>query len=445
MAMKKLSIWTVTGVGLLIVGLALPWGSVSDAGPTLPWIIYLQLLFATGFLALALMSVAMVLALRLPRIESWVGGLDQCYRLHRLSAEWGVGLGLTHYLVKVGAKALRKEGLLVKPQGFDSGIPELFSTWHDVAKLLGELGLYASLALVAVALIRAIPYHLFARLHRILPLLYLGFVLHGVVFLPLSYWKNLSGAVFVICVVAGLVATGLSLSGRIGRNRQVQGRVAEVTSLGKGVQEVQIDLGPAWPGHQAGQFALFTFDTREGAHPFTIASAWEGENARQRRIRVAIKALGDYTSTLPDTLAAEAPVRVEGPYGSFSFDQGKGRQIWIAGGIGLTPFVARLEHLVASTAEHEPVDLFYSARRVSPETLARLSAIASAGAVRLHVIDTEQEAPLNAKQVVEMIPDWKASSIWFCGPLKFGDALEKSFVSMGLPKGQFHREAFDFR
>jgi predicted ferric reductase len=37
------------------------------------------------------------------------------------------------------------------------------------------------------------------------------------------------------------------------------------------------------------------------------------------------------------------------------------------------------------------------------------------------------------------------SSIWFCGPLKFGDALEKSFVSMGLPKGQFHREAFDFR
>ena len=50
MAMKKLSIWTVTGVGLLVVGLAFPWGAVSDAGATLPWIIYLQLLFATGFL-----------------------------------------------------------------------------------------------------------------------------------------------------------------------------------------------------------------------------------------------------------------------------------------------------------------------------------------------------------------------------------------------------------
>jgi predicted ferric reductase len=441
----KLNIWTVTGVGLLVVGLAFPWRAVSDAGPTLPWIIYLQILFATGFLSLVLMSVAMVLALRHPRIESWVGGLDQCYRLHRLTGQLGVGLGLTHYLVKLGAKTLRQEGLLVRPKGFESGIPELFATWHDVAKLAGEWGLYAALVLVAVALVRAIPYHLFARLHRILPLLYLGFVLHAVVFLPLSYWKNLTGALFVICVVAGLVACGLSLSGRIGRNRQVQGRVADVTPLGHDVQEVQIDLGPAWPGHKAGQFALFTFDTSEGAHPFTIASAWREENARQGRIRVAIKALGDYTSTLPDTLSTGAPVRVEGPYGNFRFDQGKGRQVWIAGGIGLTPFVARLEHLVASTAEHEPVDLFYSARRVSPETLARLSAIASAGAVRLHVIDTEQEAPLNAKQVVEMIPDWKASSIWFCGPLKFGDALEKSFASMGLPKGQFHREAFDFR
>lgn len=178
---------------------------------------------------------------------------------------------------------------------------------------------------------------------------------------------------------------------------------------------------------------------------FQLASAWQEENARQGRIRIAIKALGDYTSTLTATLEAGAPVRVEGPYGNFSFDQGKGRQVWIAGGIGLTPFVARLEHRAADTAEHEPVDLFYSTRRVSADILARLSAIADGGAVRLHVIDTEQEAPLNAAQVMEMIPDWKASSIWFCGPLKFGDALEKSFASMGLPKGQFHCEAFDFR
>lgn len=434
-------IWWVLLFGGLAVVSALPFGALGQAGPALPWAIYLQLLFATGFLSLLLMSVAMILALRLPWIEDRVGGLDQAYRLHRQTGQWGVGLGLAHYLIKLGSKELRKDGLLVKPKGFDSGIPELFDPLHDVAKLAGEWGLYAALALIAIALIRAIPYRVFVRWHRILPVLYLGFVLHGLVFMPLSYWTSPASGVIVILSLAGLAAAGLSLSGQIGRRRQVQGRIAQVTPLGNRVLEVLIDLGPGWPGHRAGQFALVTFDTAEGAHPFTLASAWGGDG----RVRLAIKALGDYTATLPDTLCEGDPVRLEGPYGRFVFNEGIGRQIWIAGGIGVTPFVARLEHRAAMTESAEPVDLFYSTQGVSADVLARLRGMAEAGAVRLHVIDTGHDGLLDAPEIMDKVPDWANASLWFCGPAGFGDALERGFTDAGLPRDRFHREAFDFR
>ena len=65
-----------------------------------------------------------------------------------------------------------------------------------------------------------------------------------------------------------------------------------------------------------GTVRLVRFDRREGAHPYTIASAPRPDGA----IRFEIKALGDYTSRLPGALRVGQPVEVEGPYGCFQLD-----------------------------------------------------------------------------------------------------------------------------
>ena len=57
-----------------------------------------------------------------------------------------------------------------------------------------------------------------------------------------------------------------------------------------GVLEVTLRPAAGWPGHRAGQFVLVDFGHRfEGAHPFTVASAW---SAAQGTVILAIKALG---------------------------------------------------------------------------------------------------------------------------------------------------------
>ena len=68
-------------------------------------------------------------------------------------------------------------------------------------------------------------------------------------------------------------------------------------------------------------------------------SAWDPKNPM---VQFITKALGDHTSTLHERLKPGMPVTVEGPYGCFTFDDTPPRQIWVGGGIGITPFIARL-------------------------------------------------------------------------------------------------------
>jgi len=405
-----------------------------------PWEFYVALLHGSGYLSATLMSVAMLLALRGPRLEALVGGLDQLYRVHRQVALLAIGLGATHYALKLASKALRRSGLLAKPEDAKSLALQIFESWRPIAKDFAEWGLYVALALVAVALLRRIPYRYFARLHRLMPILFLLFVVHSVVFMPSPFWTAIAGPLAALLMLGGTVAAILSLSGWIGARRRTLGEVSEVRPIGLGVLEVHARLR-GWKGHQSGQFALVTFDPREGAHPFTIASAWQGDG----QVRFGIKSLGDYTRTLPSRLRAGDPVIVEGPYGRFDFVAAQARQIWIAGGIGLTPFVARLEALASAGGKPPPIDLFYCTRQVDADIVARLSAGAAAAGVCLHVIDSSRGDSLSVERLLADVPAWAEASIWFCGPTAFGLAIRAGLTARGLAPGAFHQEAFEFR
>ena len=89
----------------------------------------------------------------------------------------------------------------------------------------------------------------------------------------------------------GSVAAILVLLRRVGAGRQVQGSIASLTYYPElRVLEGEVSVPEGWPGHRAGQFAFATSDTAEGAHPYTIASAW---NDAERRITFITKELGN--------------------------------------------------------------------------------------------------------------------------------------------------------
>ena len=135
---------------------------------------------------------------------------------------------------------------------------------------------------------------------------------------------------------------------------------------------------------------------------------------------------------------------VEGPYGCFSFAGGKARQVWVAGGIGVTPFIARMQALVQAP-DGRPVDLFYCTSAPDEGFIGKLRQLAGEAGVALHVLVSPRDGRLDAAGIAAAVPDWQAADFWFCGPAAFGESLREAFCARGLAADGFHQELFEMR
>lgn len=408
----------------------------------------------TGVLAISAMSVAMLLALRPRWPERWMGGLDKMYRLHKWLGVTALAVSLVHWLWAQGPKWAVGWGLLERPvrgarPAIDNPVQALLASQRGTAEDLGEWAFYAVVLLIALALIRSFPYRWFYKTHRLLAVCYLVLAFHAVVLIDFAAWTTPLGVAMVLLLAGGTYSAGVVLLRRVGVGRQVNGKIAEQTYYpGVKALETVIDVPLAWPGHQAGQFAFAMSDPTEGAHPYTIASGW---NANRPSITFITKELGDHTSRLRERLRPGQLVRVEGPYGCFTFDDDCTRQIWVGGGIGITPFIARLKQMgVHCGAQNWPAgqtaDLFHSTRDVDQVALAKLARDARAAKVRLHVLTSARDGRLTGARIREAVPEWREASIWFCGPIGFGAALRKDFAAQGFRvEERFYQELYEIR
>lgn len=435
-------------IGLLL-GLTLLWiwadaAALAAAQGLFPW--RNLLVQYTGVLAMGVMSVAMLLAARPPWLEHRLHGLDKMYRLHKWLGISGLVLAILHWLCSQGPKWLVQAGWLERPDRGPRPVETVdlfrfFQSQRGLAEEIGEKAFYVAVALIAIALIRRFPYRYFFKTHRWLAVAYLALVVHSVPLLNFRDWGQPVGVAMAVLMALGTVAAFISLFRRIGIRRRVVGEIAELGYLeGVKVNAVTVQLKGAWPGHAPGQFAFVTFDEREGAHPFTLSSAWTGDG----RLLFLIKALGDYTRTLEHMLKPGDTVTIEGPYGRFHFEGPSRRQIWIGAGIGVTPFVARMKALAAQP-DGRTIDLIHPTGDVDERALQLLDADAKAAGVRLHVMVSARDGRLTGERLRTMLPDWRNADVWFCGPVAFGNAMRQDLTAHGLPAERFQQELFEMR
>lgn len=441
----KITLWA------LLIGLTLLW-ALADTflpKPLTYFSLRAVLVQYTGVMAMAAMSVAMMLAVRPRRTEPLLGGLDKMYRLHKWLGISTLVFGSLHWAWAKGTKWAVGWGWLSKPAKGGGARPEfgsieqLLRSQRGLAETLGEWAFYAAGVLIILALAKRFPYRWFAKTHTILAALYLVLVFHAVVLVKFTYWSEPVGIVTALLLVGGTLAAFQALFNRIGARRKVQGEIQTLIQYPElQVLETHIALQAGWPGHKAGQFAFVTSSESEGAHPYTIASAW---TPPQAQISFITKALGDHTSRLAQTLHVGDLVTVEGPYGCFTFEDQNQRQIWIGAGIGITPFVARLKQLALEPDRQHSIDLFHPSGEYSPQAIDKLRADAAAAGVRLHLLVANQSGRLNGERLRREVSDWQDASVWFCGPAGFGQALRDDLVAHGLKSADFHQELFQMR
>ncbi|MDX9707741.1 MAG: ferric reductase-like transmembrane domain-containing protein [Azospira sp.] len=431
-------------IAAIVAITAFAWGAalVAAAHPVSAhalWIAYQEALYLSGLLSIALMSLAMLLATRPAWLESPLGGMDRVYRTHKWAGILGIGFGALHWLIEMSddliKAAIGREGRLPKEK-FDG----ILEAMRHLGKDMGEWAIYLLLAMLVITLWKKFPYRAWRYVHRAMPVLYLMLAFHAVLLAPGDYWLQPVGWLLAALLGIGTWGAIRSLTGGIGGARSVQGAIVDIETPSADLTHVRCRLGRDWHGHRPGQFAFVTFDEREGAHPFTIASADRGDGL----VSFEIKALGDYTRGLATTLRPGQPVRVEGPYGRFDIARcnPRARQIWIAGGIGITPFLAWLESLQADPARAPTADLHYCTRDADGDAfVTRLQALcATLPGIALHVHGARQGRILRA----EALDVRSNAEIWFCGPTGLAEALRNGLHALG-GRARFHQEAFEMR
>ncbi len=425
---------------ILVSGL---WAWNLAAGPDAgsPWGVYNQSLLLSGWLAIALMSLAMMLALRPAWLERPLGGLDKIYHTHKWAGILAVVFAAAHWLIEMGDDVIES----IFGEANEPHYSGFIDTMRDAAEDIGEFAIYLLFAMLLITLWRRFPYKYWRYLHRMMPALYLLLAFHAAWLAPLQWWQQPIGMLMAILLLGGSIASGLSLAGRVGRRRQVQGTITAINTPDRDVTEVTCHLGSAWRGHRAGQFALVTFNTLEGAHPFTIASA-DREN---RTVTFLIKSLGDFTRNLSQKIRVGQSVTVEGPYGCFDFNprNRKSHQIWIAGGIGVTPFLAWLEAIDTHTAPAPEADLHYGTRNADQDPMVeRLRELCQGfHGINLQIHDSSKGDALSAEKLSAVGQSAAGAEVWFCGPAGLGRAIKQGLRAEPFRLARFHKEEFQFR
>lgn len=292
-----------------------------------------------------------------------------------------------------------------------------------------------------------IPYHIWKYTHYLMGILFLVGIYHSVGVTTLTFSNTtLSIYMYFVYIVGTLCLVYKTFLYNYFKNKY-QYIVSDIKNFEE-AKTLEINMIPKdtsrFIKNKAGQFAFFQFLEEEikEIHPFTISN-YRNENGI---LRVSIKALGDWTSHLKDKLKVGTKVLIDGPYGYFvSRKKGDDLEIWIAGGIGITPFLAILENYKKQNNQNKKIIFVWSVKDESEAIYKNEIENNIPNNIEFILHDTSKMRffsflTLESKLKKELKNN---ISVFICGPEPMRKAIIKDAKEMGIKN--FNFEQFNFR
>ena len=197
---------------------------------------------------------------------------------------------------------------------------------------------------------------------------------------------------------------------------------------------------PAGFSHQAGQNALFSLPSGTESRTFTIASA-----PHEHELMIATRMRDSPFKRSLAELPLGSKLKLEGPAGLMVLHDDASRPaVFLAGGIGITPFLAMARDAEARRLGHR-ITLIYSNRR--PQDAAFLAELER---MPLRMVATMTEAPewkgekrrISRELLAEHVPDLLAPIYYFAGPLRMTMAVQGMLEEIGVREDDMRSEEF---
>ncbi len=381
-----------------------------------------QIGIVLGWLGCGMLLASLFLALREPRLAALLGGLEHMYAWHhRLGMAAYIAL-LAHPLLLAGASlphAPKEAWELLSP--FSESWP-VWTGWLSLTLLMAGLGATFSPRL-AYRVRR--PVH--AALGVAAPIGLVHLLLLGI---------DEPVEPILLASVALLAWRFVREDWGLGAHPYVVRSVAPA-----GANAVEVSLAPLGEpiSMRPGQFALVAFQSNrrfKGCnefHPFTVSSI-DGASA----FRVAVKALGDCTRRIQG-IEAGVPARVVGAFGNFLEDPSPAQQFWIAGGIGLTPFLS----LLRAGRLDRPTTLVYLFRTEAEALfVAELRSLAERLPLLTLRLTPTGDDNLDPARVLPASSEIAQGEFWLCGPPPMIEKFARFLRRNGIANRLMHFENF---
>ncbi|MFH2020183.1 MAG: ferric reductase-like transmembrane domain-containing protein [archaeon] len=383
-----------------------------------------------GLIGMNLFALSFVLSTRLRFIEEIFDGLDKVYAVHAITG----GLALISIM-------LHPIFLVLKfvPTSIKLAATYLLPGIH-LSVNLGIIALSGMIILLSLTFFVKIKYQLWKFSHEFFGFFFLIAAFHiWLVKDTIAMDEIFIGyPVYAMSIsIIGLTAFIYSLIIRPLSKRTLY-KVDSVKLTGSVCEVIMVPTGKSI-SYKSGQFIFVTFYkiSRE-PHPFSIAS---GSN--NHKLTIVAKNLGDYTARL-GILKKGDKVLIEGPYGKFNFVEGND-QVWLAGGIGITPFMGMAEDIHAKPETN--VTLYYSVKKTSELVgIERFKEIQKKlPNFKIITKESDTQGFLNIEDIKKASSPLSSKVFLVCGPEGFKNSITTGLLNSGVIKKNIRLEDFNFR
>jgi predicted ferric reductase len=134
------------------------------------------------------------------------------------------------------------------------------------------------------------------------------------------------------------------------------------------------------------------------------------------------------------------------PYGRFERNLASGREIWIAGGVGISPFLAWMRDDAAGRFERVTLFYFFTPGRAFPEVDA-LRKLAQERGIEFVPVSTGPGSTEFTDRFQGIVREAGASSldVALCGPQGLLHQVRKLSAQSGFAPNRIRHELFSFR
>lgn len=382
-----------------------------------------------------LFALSLLLSSRWRKLEDWFGGLDQIYHIHRKLGIWGFCLILIHPWA---------EAFKWLPERIDKFFLFILPLHGRLSVNLGSYAFWLMLLILGITLLKLLPYDKWKTLHKFMSLVFILASLH-IVLSDKRVGSTFAQSLLYIPMGIGFIGilykqvyipffAKLLLLDVI-KVQQISDNVVEASLTPKGMPLRFIP----------GQYGFFSFEGSSlstESHPFTLIESPDGSS-----ISILVKCRGDFTTELYRNLKEGDRAYFEGPYGRFDYNKTGDSQIWIAGGIGVVPFLAWIRTLSRKSRQDRKIDFYYCVHRRSDavfyEEFQEFAKKHDGFRIFLHC--SEDGNRLDIQKIVDAgSGSFTDTQVFMCGPLKLVRYCEKQFQIHGISKENIFFENFEF-